>query len=428
VGIRKETGVSTFRYDFTEHLKQLDPWQREVMNCRGNMVLRSGRQVGKSFVIGIKAAQYALENPKKLIMVISKTERQAGLLFAKILHNLNSIDKTQIMKGKDRPTKHLINLKNGSKIHCLPAGDTGFGIMGFTIDLLIADEAAFIPEEVWNSVVPALAITRGNIWLLSTPFIKKGYYFDCFSDPSFTAFHTSSEDCPRRDEVFLERQREKLTKAQYAQMYQGKFVDEIRQFFSAALIKQVCKLKRRHKRQGKCYLGCDVARMDRDEFTYEIIERKGDKAEHIESIVTTNVPIPESTRKIIELNTIYNFKKEYIDSGGMGITVCDLLREDNLNKRKVVEINNASRIYNKDEGKKVILKVELYNNLKCLLETGKLYLLDDDNLKESLRCIQAEHNKETGRLTIWGDYSHIVEGLIRAAWGMQDDSLNLYCY
>ena len=94
MGIRKETGVSTFRYDFTEHLKQLDPWQKEVMTCRGNMVLRSGRQVGKSFVIGIKAAQYALENPKKLIMVISKTERQAGLLFAKILHNLHSIDRT----------------------------------------------------------------------------------------------------------------------------------------------------------------------------------------------------------------------------------------------------------------------------------------------------------------------------------------------
>ncbi len=252
-------------FDFTPFLADLDPWQREVMTCRGNMVLRSGRQVGKSFVIGIKAAQYALENPRKLIMVISKTERQAGLLFAKILQNLHQIDRTQVLGGKNRPTKHLINLKNGSVIHCLPAGDTGFGIMGFTIDLLIADEAAFIPEEVWNSIIPALAITRGNIWLLSTPFIKKGYYYDCFSDPSFTAFHTSSEDCPRRDDVFLERQKEKLTTAQYAQMYLGNFVDEIRQFFPETLIKSVCKLKRRPKGDGKCYLGCDVARMDRDD-------------------------------------------------------------------------------------------------------------------------------------------------------------------
>ena len=192
----------------------LDPWQIEVMKTKGNMVLRSGRQVGKSTVIGIKAARFAIENPNKLIMVISKTERQAGLLFAKILFNINDIDRKQISKGKDRPTKHLINLENGSKIHCLPAGDTGFGIMGFTIDLLIADEAAFIPEEVWNSVIPALAITRGSIWLLSTPFMKQGYYYQCFQDTSFTAFHTSSEDCPRKDEAFLQSKRENLTKAQ----------------------------------------------------------------------------------------------------------------------------------------------------------------------------------------------------------------------
>ena len=59
--------------------------------------------------------------------------------------------------------------------------------------------------------------------------------------------------------------------------------------------------------------------------------------------MTKNVPIPESVRRIIALNSQYNFKKEYIDSGGMGISVCDLLRENSENKRKVVEINNASR-------------------------------------------------------------------------------------
>ena len=175
----------------------LDKWQQEVIKTKGNMCLRSGRQVGKSTVIGLKSAKFALENANKLIMVISKTERQAGLLFSKILFNINQLSRISIKKGKDRPTKHKIVLKNGSTIHCLPAGDTGFGIMGFTIDLLIADEAAFIPEEVWNSIIPALAITRGSIWLLSTPYIKEGYYFECFSDPTFTAFHTSSEDCPR---------------------------------------------------------------------------------------------------------------------------------------------------------------------------------------------------------------------------------------
>jgi len=403
----------------------LDKWQQEVMNTKGNLCLRSGRQVGKSTVIGLKSAKYALENANKLIMVISKTERQAGLLFAKILFQLVQIDKTAIKKGKDRPTKHKISLKNGSTIHCLPAGDTGYGIMGFTIDLLIADEAAFIPEEVWNSIIPAMAITRGSIWLLSTPFLKEGYYYNCFEDPNFTAFHTSSEDCPRKDEAFLKRQKEVLTRAQYAQMYLGEFIDEFTRFFSEELILKCCTLERRKEIiKGKYYLGCDVGRKI-DAFTFEIInEVRREYYEQVENLIDYDIPLPESTRKIIDLNSQYNFKKEFIDSGGMGIAVCDMLRENEDNKRKVVEINNASRPVDSEGRSKKILKEDLYNNLKRLMQQGKLKLLKDDEVKASLRCIQKEYNEATGRIKIGGNDSHVAEGLIRAVWGIMDKSLN----
>jgi hypothetical protein len=408
---------------------KLDQWQQEVMRTKGNMCLRSGRQVGKSTVIALKAAKYSLENEKKLVMVIAKTEKQAQLLFAKILINIHQINKKSIKGGKFRPTKHIINLTNGSVIHCLAAGDTGYGIMGFTIDLLIADEAAFIPEEVWNSIIPSLAISRGSIWLLSTPFVKEGYYFSCFSDDNFTAFHTSSEDCPRKDQAFLDHKKATITKAQYAQMYLGLFVDELRQFFSDELIKEICSIKRRPFVMSlrDYFLGCDVARMDRDEFTYEIIDATNkERLEHVENIVTKNIPLPESTRKIINLNSQYNFKREYIDSGGMGIAVCDMLREDDNNKRKVVEINNASRSYDRDDHQKRILKEDLYNNLKRLMQQNEIRLLDDDEIKLSLKSIQAEHDKDTGKLKIWGSYSHIAEGLIRAAWCVKDKSLNIF--
>ncbi len=413
---------------------KLDPWQEEVMKTKGNICLRSGRQVGKSTVIGKKAAMYAMENENKLIMVISKTERQAGLLFAKILYNL---DRKEIAKGRgigQNPTKHKIVLKNGSVIHSLPCGDTGFGIMGFTIDLLIADEAAFIPEEVWNSIIPALAITRGEIWLLSTPFIKEGYYYSCFSDPAFTAFHTSSEDCPRKDQVLLDRQKETLTKAQYAQMYIDQFVDELRQFLSDDLIRGCCILQRRPIiKKGEYYYGADVARMDRDEFSHEIVDRKDEMIEHVENIITKNIPLPESARHIMDLNRQYNFNKEYIDSGGMGIAVCDMLREDDNNRNLVVEINNASRVVGETmvkgkltKQKKTMAKEDLYNNLKMLMQQKKIKLLDDDEIKASLKSIQAEHDKDTGKMKIWGSYSHIVEGLIRACWCSKDKSLSIW--
>ena len=105
----------------------LDPWQEEVMKTKGNICLRSGRQVGKSTVIALKAAIFALQNKDKLVMVISKTERQANLLFTKILQNVHKLEPKRILTGMNRPTKHLIQLDNNSTIHSLQCGDTGFG-------------------------------------------------------------------------------------------------------------------------------------------------------------------------------------------------------------------------------------------------------------------------------------------------------------
>ena len=405
----------------------LDTWQQEVLDTKGNICLRSGRQVGKSTIIGLKAAEYALSNEKKLVMVISKTERQAGLLFAKILGNINELAKFQIKRGKDRPTKHKISLKNGSIIFCLPVGDTGFGIMGYTIDLLIADEAAFIPEEVWNSIVPALAITRGDIWLLSTPYLKEGYYYECFNDPSFTCFHQSSEDCPRKDEKFLERQKKTLTQAQYAQMYLGQFVDELFQFFPDELINNTCTLKRTPKFKDRTYyLGVDVARLGEDESTFEILQNLNGTLFQVENIITTKQLTTQTTSKILELERAYNFRRIYVDDAGVGAGVFDQLLSEDTTKRKVVAINNAARPLDRDESrKKKILKEDLYTNLKRLMERKEIKLLDDDEIKQSLKYIQFEYN-DLKRLKISGRYSHITEGLIRAAWGVKDKHLNIW--
>jgi len=131
---------------------QLDEWQKEVLETEGNICLRSGRQVGKSTIISVKSAEFAIRNKGKTILVIASVERQAYLLFEKILSYLEDNYKNSIKTGKDRPTKHKITLKNGSVIYSLPTGLTAQGIRGFTIDLLIADEAAFIPEEVWTGI------------------------------------------------------------------------------------------------------------------------------------------------------------------------------------------------------------------------------------------------------------------------------------
>ena len=239
---------------------KLDNWQQSVLKQKGNICLCSGRQVGKSTIISMKAGEYALNNPNKTIMIIASVERQALLLFEKVYSYIFEKTKykatsrygeyyaSELQGGADKPTKHKLTLKNGSVIHCLPTGDSGYGIRGYTIDALYADEAHFIKEEVWSAVTPMLSTTGGNIILLSTPFGTEGYFHRCFHDKNFKSFHVSTEDVaklreePQRTRMiqFLKDEKERMTKLQYQQEYLGLFVGGIQRFFPDELIESCC--------------------------------------------------------------------------------------------------------------------------------------------------------------------------------------------
>jgi hypothetical protein len=70
------------------------------------------------------------------------------------------------------------------------------------------------------------------------------------------------------------------------------------------------------------------------------------------------------------------------------------------------------------------LKEEMYINLLALMENKRIKLFDVDEIKRSLESMQYD---EDGK--IFGSYSHIAEGLVRAAWlSSQDKTLNIYIY
>ena len=70
------------------------------------------------------------------------------------------------------------------------------------------------------------------------------------------------------------------------------------------------------------------------------------------------------------------------------------------------------------------MKEELYTNLLRLMEQGKVELVKDADTLHSLQSIQYEYVDKGIR--IFGRYTHITEALIRAAWSMNDKSLNIW--
>jgi len=413
-----------------------DPWQREVLETDGHITIRSGRQVGKSEVISAKAVKFALENPGTTTLIIAASQRQSSLLFEKVRGRLDQEKDVYA----EQPTLTRIMLKNGSRIYSLPAGRTGYFIRGFTIDMLIADEAAYIPETVWNAVIPMIAVSRklkkmGHLVLLSTPFGKGGFYYDSFTDPDYKSFHVSSEDCRRIPSDFLRKEKLRMTKSEYRQEYLGEFTDEWNQFFPTTLIKQCMTFIEWSKEKDSIpganyYLGLDLARYGGDEIAYVIVEENKAHIKAVKCITRDRISTTHTIGETAILDDSWKFRRIFIDSGGLGAPVLDQLQEK-LGKRRVIGLDNSSKgIYDseKSEEKRVkILKEDLYSHTLMLMETGKLELISDLNLLRSLKSITFEYSSDK-KIRIFGNYSHLTEALVRACWCLKNRGLDLYIY
>lgn len=417
----------------------LDPWQKEFVDYVGDIALLSPRQHGKSEAAAAKAAEFAVKTPNRNVMIVSVTEDQAIELLTKCFIYIDANYKKRVKMGKDRPTKSVLKLTNGSIIRTKAVGQSGYSVLGFTNHMLIVDEAAMVPEAIWESLTPTLLTTGGSMVLLSTPHGRKGFFFQAFTDPDlgFKTIRVKLGDLEKRpisktwtqfrkDKMALriESERKRMSEREFKQQYLAEFVDDLGQFFPDDTIRKAMIQQRLEiSREGRdFFLGVDVARMGDDACTFEIVERRGELLVHRENIVWRKQLLSEVTEKIKLLDSQWNFKRLYIDDGGIGVGVFDNLYSTPGFKKRTIAINNSTRVYNYNiDGKpkhKKLLKEDLYNNLLHLMEKGKIMILDDAEIWQSFKSIQYEYMNEKGGavIRIFGDDSHIVEGLIRAAW------------
>jgi len=423
-------------YDINRPWLTLDDWQKDYIKAEGNCFVCCGRQCGKTAAVSIKFAERAVNVPNSVILMVALTEKQAYNLFFKTFMYLSTRYRSEVKSGKDKPTKHQISLKNGSKIMCLAAGEQGLGLKGFTCTSVVIDEAASMNREIFTALSPMLSVTNGSMDIISTPLGKEGYFYECSKREDFKKFYISAEDCPRHKKEFLEAEKASMSKLQYAQEYLAVFLDELKRVFSEQWIKDVCVLKRpeRINPQGTYFLGVDIARMGDDLSSFEVIQKVNKKDyQQVESITTSKTLTTETEKKILELEATYHFKQIYLDAGAgtLGVSIFDHLLNEDSTKRKIVAINNRDRPLDRDEkSKSKLLKEDLYNNLLALGEQGYLKLLDDDEIILSLRSMQYEYviKKSTeSKLRIFTHFhSDIVEGLVRAAWCSKDKSLNIW--
>ena len=181
----------------------------------------------------VLALHKALVAPGSLILILAPAERQAKELFSKVVLSYRTL-------GHVIPTasytKLGMELSNGSRIEALPG--TEKTVRGFSgVDLLIVDEAARVADELYYAVRPMLAVSGGRLLMLSTPFGKRGVFYEEWSGGiSWERYTVTAAQCTRIPPEFLEEERKTLGPWWFAQEYECRFMDTLDQVFATEVI------------------------------------------------------------------------------------------------------------------------------------------------------------------------------------------------
>ncbi len=199
-----------------------DQWQTTLLRSSDpRTLLLCSRQSGKSQTAAALAIKTAVLEAPALILILSPSLRQSGELYrAKLLPLLRGVlPVVEVVQE----TKLQLELSNGSRIVSLPENE--IGIRGYSgVSLLIIDEAARVSDGLYLAVRPMLAVSRGRLIALSTPYGKRGWFYDeWISARPWQRIRITADECPRIPPEFLKEERETLGERYYRQEYECSF-------------------------------------------------------------------------------------------------------------------------------------------------------------------------------------------------------------
>ena len=210
----------------------LDPWQADVLrSTEQQVILNISRQAGKSTVTSLLGLHTALYQGPALVLLLAPALRQAQELYRKVRDAYFAL-------GQPVPTVEesalRMELANGSRIVALPGKEAT--IRGYSgAALLLVDEASRVPDDLYQAVRPMLAVSGGRIVLLSTPWGKRGFFFEEWvSGIGWERVRITAEQCPRIPDDWLVRERLSLPPHVFNSEYMCEFGETLDSVFSHA--------------------------------------------------------------------------------------------------------------------------------------------------------------------------------------------------
>ncbi len=340
-------------------LKMIDK-EREIL-CR------AGRRGGKSKLCSVAVIKTLLKGNTD-VWIVAPTYNLSEIVFDSVLIDLAKILTPNEDFQVQRRTPQHIKIPSLNSALYVKSADNPVSLLGRSTDMIVMDEAAEIPEIIWQRYLyPTTSDRQGKIIYISTPKGRNWFYDkELELQEKGSAFHWWSKENPHFPKDEWERAKKVMTKKEFEQQYMAEYTNitdpvfgDVRRVIGDCLSKP---------KDGHLYvMGVDFGRRV-DATAIIIIDLNSHKVAHYESLKDKEWEVQRGIIK--SLAQKYNNARIIAESTGVGDSlVGDLFRQGLF----IQEFRTAGHN-----------KVQLIEKLMIYIEQEKITIPDNKELIEQL--------------------------------------------
>lgn len=363
---------------------------KEFYRKKKTVVVRSSRQKGKTITVANILLFYSINHRTKNYY-IAPTLKQAKEIYKTIT---SAIGNSGIVKTSNA-TDLIIGLINGSKINFKSAEQGTEALRGYTCDgILCIDEAAFIDDEIFHTILPWTDFNKADILMTSTPFVKAGFFWDYYNyglEGSHNTVTIDWSDIRYKDEIdkiltpeMLEEYRSILPANTFKTEYLGEWLDDDGSVF---LNFKNCTEINKISPNDKLFVGIDWGNGGNNDDT--VLSILNQNAKQVYLGYKNNL---SPTQQIDWISGVLKPIKNQIvvckpELNSIGTPYTDMLKK-RLQYMKIDGFNTSNQSKN-----------EIVSQLQVAFEQERIKILPDEKQLRELSYYAAEYNLKTKTLT-----------------------------
>ncbi len=368
---------------------KLSPSQAEWLKSRAQFKTAVwGRRAGKTTVESIDALHVFTTVPESIQFNLSLTQDQAMILFNRVERlGMKLSEKIGVdifdSQPKHSPFGEMTSIVGG-KLHARTVQHEGKYIRGHGAHVVRLDEAGIIPDRtVDEAILPMLTDYDGQLVKIGTPWGRNHFhmsYREGLPDqitglriPGYFSLHCPTVGNPHVSHAFVERMRRRLSSIQFRTEFEAEFMDELGRVFPWPLIESCYAVKEPWSKDplpDRTYvLGADIAKHLDWTVIYVLDATNPDDLKMVFKDRFQKEPWETVISRIRTAAETYHIATGTVDASGAGDPVMERLKDLPLEE------------YKGAAGP----KLELINNLKVLMERGRVHFEWDRDLVRELR-------------------------------------------